>query len=85
MNYINIEKNTKLDFKIINKPYLVKDYAKDLYACKNWSFEFLKNLDPNLKVNAVIGNMYSGKREFVSIKFEDYIKKIISDDKFVEI
>jgi len=80
MNYIDIQKNTKLDFKVINRPYLIKHYAKDWYACKNWSFEFLKNLDPNLKVNAVVGNMYSGEKKFVSIKFEDYIKKIISTD-----
>jgi hypothetical protein len=82
MNYINIKNKTKLDFKSNDEPYLIKNYAKDWYAFKNWSFEFIKNLDPNLMVNAIIGgNMYtSGEKKFVNIKLEDYIKSIISGD-----
>ena len=69
MKYIDIENNIKLDFKINDRPYVIKQYAKDWYAYNNWSFEFLKNLDPErkIKVNAVIGNMYSGENKFVSI------------------
>ena len=61
---------------------LIKNYAKDWYAFKNWSFEFIKNLDPNLMVNAIIGgNMYtSGEKKFVNIKLQDYIQSIISGD-----
>ena len=82
MNYIDIEKKIRLDFKINDRPYVIKQYAKDWYAYKNWSFDFLKKLDPNnkTKVNAVIGNMYAGKKEFVEIKLKDYIEKIISTD-----
>ena len=82
MNYIDIETKIKLDFKINDRPYVIKQYAKDWYAYKNWSFDFLKKLDPNnkTKVNAVIGNMYAGKKEFVEIKLKDYIEKIISTD-----
>jgi len=70
MNFTDIEKNIKLDFKINNKPYVIKQYAKNWYAYKNWSFEFLKNLDPNdkINVNTVIGNMYSGDKKFVYLK-----------------
>ena len=82
MNFTDIEKNTKLNFKISNRPYVIKQYAKDWYAYKNWSFDFLKNLDPNdkINVNAVIGNMYAGEKKFVSIKLKNYIENIISND-----
>ena len=82
MKYIDIENNIKLDFKINDRPYVIKQYAKDWYAYNNWSFEFLKNLDPEhkMKVNAVIGNMYSGENKFVSINLKDYIEKYDLDD-----
>jgi len=82
MKYIDIENNIKLDFKINDRPYVIKQYAKDWYAYNNWSFEFLKNLDPEhkIKVNPVIGNMYSGENKFVSINLKDYIEKVISSD-----
>ena len=51
MKYIDIENNIKLDFKINDRPYVIKQYAKDWYAYNNWSFEFIKNLDPNLMLN----------------------------------
>ena len=42
MNCIDIKTNNVLDFKIVNEPYLIKNYAEDWYAYKNWSFEILK-------------------------------------------
>ena len=80
MIYKDIQINQKLDFKIEDKPYLIKGYAKEWYAFKNWSFDFLKNLDPEQKmnVNTVKGNLYTGGKEFVSIKLNEYIEKIIS-------
>ena len=80
MNYSDIQISSSIDFNTTNKPYLIKNYAKDWYACKNWSFEYLKNLDSNLSVNAMIGNAASGKKEAVSIKFKDYIANIIAND-----
>ena len=80
MNYSDIQISSSIDFNTTNKPYLIKNYAKDWYACKNWSFEYLKNLDSNLPVNAIIGNATSGEKEAVSIKFKDYIANIISND-----
>jgi len=82
MEFIDIEKNDKLDFKVEDKPYVIKQYAKDWYAFKNWSFDFFKKLDPEHKmnVNTVIGNMYSGEKKFVSIKLNEYIEKVISSN-----
>ena len=64
MNYINIKENDVLDFKTTNEPYVIKDHAKDWYAYKNWSFEYIKNLDSNLLVNTIVGD-YSGKQEII--------------------
>ena len=82
MNFTDIEENNNLDFKINNRPYVIKQYAKDWYAYKNWSFDFFKKLDPENKVNVntVIGNMYTGKKKFHSIKLNEYIEKVISSD-----
>ena len=80
MNYSDIQISSSIDFNTTNKPYLIKNYAKDWYACNNWSFKYLKNLDSNLSVNAIIGNATSGEKEAVSIKFKDYIANIISND-----
>jgi len=80
MNFIDIQTTKNIDFSVTNEPYLIKGYAKDWYAFKNWSFQFLKNLDSNLFVNAILGNATSGKKEAVHIKFKDYIQKIISND-----
>ena len=38
MKYIDIENNIKLDFKINDRPYVIKQYAKDWYAYNNLSF-----------------------------------------------
>ena len=78
MNYINIKINDVLDFKTTNEPYVIKDYAKDWYAYKNWSFEYIKNLDSNLLVNTIVGD-YSGKQEIIPCKLKNYIEKIISN------
>ena len=57
---------------LINQGYSdkqIKQYAKDWYAFKNWSFDFFKDLDPEQKinVNTVIGNLYTGEKKFISI------------------
>ena len=78
MNYINIKINDVLDFKTTNEPYVIKDHAKDWYAYKNWSFEYIKNLDSNLLVNTIVGD-YSGKQEIIPCKLKNYIEKIISN------
>ena len=78
MIYEDIYINKTLDFNITDKPYLIKNYAKDWHAYKNWSFDYLKNLNSDLLVNATIGNASSGEKKLVSLKFKDYIEKIIS-------
>ena len=80
MNYSDIQISNDIDFNTTNEPYLIKNYAKNWYAYKNWSFEYLKNLDSNLPVNAIIGNAASGKKEAVSITFKDYIANIIANE-----
>ena len=82
MEYIDIKHNDKLNFNIDKEPYVIKQYAKDWYAFKNWSFDFFKDLDPEKKINihAVIGNLYTGEKKFISIKFKEYIEKITSRD-----
>ena len=57
MDCSNIKTNNSVDFKTTDKPYLIKKYAENWYAYKNWSFEYLKNLDSNLIVNTVGGIM----------------------------
>ena len=76
------KQNDKLDFRIEDKPYVIRQYAKDWHAYNNWSFDFLKNLDPEQKmnVNTVIGNLYTGEKKFISVKLKEYIEKIISSD-----
>ena len=44
MKYYTIETSDKLDFNVENKPYVIKNYANNWYAYKNWSFDFLKKL-----------------------------------------
>ena len=78
MKYINVKIKDDLDFKNTNEPYVIKDYAKDWYAYKNWSFEYIKNLDSNLLVNTIVGD-YSGKQEIIPYKLKNYIEKIISN------
>ena len=51
MDYTDIKTNNFIDFKIKNEPYLIKNYAVNWFAYKNWTFEYLKNLDSNLLVN----------------------------------
>lgn len=82
MKYTDIQKKDKIDFSIEDKPYVIKQYAKDWQAYKNWSFDFLKSLDPEQKmnVNTVIGNLYTGEKKFISIKLNEYIEKIISSE-----
>ena len=77
MNQDAIKTEDKINFKNKNEPYLVKNYAKNWKAYKDWSFEYLKSLNGNLSVNTIIGS-YSDKMEIVPIKFKDYIEKIIS-------
>ena len=79
MNYSNIRTSETADFKNIEEPYLIKNYAKDWHAYKNWSFEYIKNLDSNLAVNAIAGN-YSEKEELVPWKLGSYIEKIVSNE-----
>ena len=43
MNYSDIHISNSIDFSTTNKPYLIKNYAKNWYAYKNWSFEYLKH------------------------------------------
>ena len=45
MNYINIKIKDVLDFKTKNEPYVIKEHAKNWHAYKNWSFEYIKNLN----------------------------------------
>ena len=78
MEHLDIRVNKDLDFDLIDEPYVVKDYAKSWYAFNNWSFDFLKNLDRNFLVNTVVGNAATGNTQIVSLKFKDYIDKIIS-------
>ena len=82
MKYIEIEKYSKLDFNINDKPYVVRQYAKNWDAYKNWNFEFLKNLDPDDKVNVntIVGNLYTDKKKFISIKLKEYMEKIIQNE-----
>ena len=79
MDCSNIKTNNSVDFKTTDKPYLIKKYAENWYAYKNWSFEYLKNLDSNLLVNTV-GGYYSEKMEIIPCKLKDYIEKIISNE-----
>ena len=39
MNYSDIQISNDIDFNTTNEPYLIKNYAKNWYAYKNWSFE----------------------------------------------
>ena len=79
MNLQTIKTEDKIDFKNKNEPYLVKNYAKNWKAYKDWSFEYLKNLNSDLSVNTILGN-YSEKMEIVPLKFKDYIEKVISQE-----
>ena len=79
MNYSNINTKNTLDFKITNEPYLIKSYAVSWYAYKNWSFDYLKNLDSELLVNTIKG-YYSEKMEIIPCKLKDYIEKILKND-----
>ena len=79
MNYIDIKTNNVLDFKIVNEPYLIKNYAKDWYAYKNWSFEYIKNLNANLLVNTVDGYLTENMK-IIACKLSDYIAKITSNE-----
>ena len=79
MNYVDIKTNNFLDFKIINEPYLIKNYAKDWYAYKNWSFEYIKNLNSNLLVNTVDGYL-TGNMKIIPCKLSVYIEKITSNE-----
>jgi len=78
MTNLNINEIQNLDFNNTDQPYIVKKYAKDWFAFNNWSFNFLKKLDQNLLVNTVVGNAASGNTQMISIKFEEYIDKIIN-------
>ena len=77
MNLQTIKTEDKIDFKNKNEPYFVKNYAKNWKAYKDWSFEYLKNLNSDLTVNTILGS-YSEKMEIVPLKFKDYIEKVIS-------
>jgi hypothetical protein len=80
MKYYDIEITDKLDFEIVDKPYVIKNYANSWYAYQNWSFDFLKNLKgSDLPVNAVRGNAALGEGKIISIKFTDYIDKLVSN------
>ena len=79
MNYIDIKTNNVLDFKTVNEPYLIKNYAEDWYAYKNWSFEYIKNLSANLIVNTVYGYLTENMK-IIPCKFSDYIAKIILNE-----
>ena len=79
MNYNNIKTYDALDIKNTNEPYLIKNYAKDWYAYKNWSFDYIKNLDSNLSVNTIVGS-YSGKVEIIPCNLKNYIEKIVSNE-----
>ena len=50
-----------------NEPYLIKNYSANWIAQKEWSFEFLKNLDPNSTINTVVGNAASGKKSIMLV------------------
>ena len=78
MEYCELEVLKKFDIKIDHKPYLVKDYATEWYAFKNWSFDFLKKLDPTRSVNVTSGNANTSDKHIISYQFEDYINKITS-------
>lgn len=68
-----------------NEPYLIKNYSANWIAQKEWSFEFLKNLDPNSTINTVVGNAASGKKSIVPMSLENYINSIKEDnfDKYL--
>ena len=68
-----------------NEPYLIKNYSANWIAQKEWSFDFLKNLDPNSTINAVVGNAASGKKSIVPMSLENYINSIKEDnfDKYL--
>ena len=55
MNKIGIEIKDNIDHSKIHEPYVIKNYAQDWYAYKNWSFKYLEKLDPFLSINTVIG------------------------------
>jgi len=80
MNYSDIETRDALDFSITSKPYIIRNYAKNWRAYKKWSFEYLKNLEgADLPVNVVRGNAAASEGKILSIKFNEYIDKIVSD------
>ena len=80
MKYSKIEKKIKLDLNYKDKPYVVKNYAKNWSASKKWTFNYIKNIKgSNLKVNTVRGNAALGEGKITSISFKKYISQIVSN------
>ena len=76
----NIKVKQNLDFSCRNKPYIIKNYGKDWYAYRNWTFKYIEELDKNLEINTVKGNAVIGDHELHKIKLKDYIKNIRADN-----
>ena len=79
MKYSKIEKKKELDLNYKDKPYVVKNYAKNWTASKKWTFNYIKNIKgSDLKVNTVRGNAALGEGKITSISFKKYISQIVS-------
>lgn len=66
----------KINFKITQEPYLIKNFSKNWPAQKKWNFNFIKNLNKNLTINTVVGNAASGETKIINTTLGDYIEKI---------
>lgn len=78
MNINTIKTTDNLNFKIKDEPYLIKNYAKNWKAYKDWSLEYFENFNSNLSINTVVGS-HSKKVEIIPLKFKDYIREVISN------
>jgi lysine-specific demethylase 8 len=80
MKRLNIINNKQIENKFIpnkNDPYIIKGFSKDWVAQKTWSFEFLKELNPNLEINTIYGNAATGDKSLKSTLLSEYIDSII--------
>lgn len=60
------------------KPVLLKGYANNWKATKEWDFEFLSNLKFNKPVRIEVGNVIQNNTNVLRIDFKTYINQIIN-------
>ncbi|MDC1200504.1 cupin-like domain-containing protein [Pelagibacteraceae bacterium] len=69
-------KHTRLKKKPCDEPYVIKKFSKNWDAQKKWNFDYIKNQDKNLKINAVKGNAASSSKKIKRFTLENYMKNI---------